>query len=185
MSGDEQRDRLAAIIREESIRRGNFTLASGKTSDYYLDCRRTTLHAEGAVLVGRVALEELDERGWRADAVGGLTLGADPISTAISITSQLEGRPMHAFLVRKAVKGHGTGQKIERCPPAGSRVVVVEDVVTSGGSLIQAVEASREAGLEVVGALTIVDRQEGGAEAIEALGLPYAALYTAGELLGR
>jgi len=181
----EERERLAAIIEAESIRRGNFTLASGKTSDYYLDCRRTTLHAEGAVLVGRLGLAAMQESGWAADAVGGLTLGADPIATAISMTSQMSGTPMHAFLVRKAVKGHGTGQKIERCPEAGSSVVVVEDVVTSGGSLIQAVDACRDAGLVVAGALAIVDREEGGEAAIRARDLPYVALYTASELLGR
>lgn len=175
--------RLASILREESIRRGHFVLASGRTSDYYLDCRRTTLHPEGAHLVGRLVLDAVRRRGWDASAVGGLTLGADPVATSVALVSHLEGTPMRAFLVRKETKSHGTGQRIEGAPPAGSRVVIVEDVVTSGGSALQALAAAREGGLVPVGVVAIVDREEGGRAAIEAAGLELECLFTARQLL--
>ena len=184
MNLNETRDRLASILREESIRRGHFVLASGRTSDYYLDCRRTTLHPEGAYLVGTMIFAAIEQRGWRPSGVGGLTLGADPVATAVAIVSHLEGRPIPAFLVRKQAKGHGTGQRIEGAPPKGSPVVIVEDVITSGGSALQAHEACVEAGLETLGVIAIVDREEGGTEAIEARGLQVSRLFTARELLG-
>ena len=179
----ESRDRLAGILRRESIRRGHFVLASGRTSDYYLDCRRTTLHPEGAYLVGVEVLEAIARRGWKAVAVGGLSLGADPIAAATAVVSHLQGTPVSAFLVRKEAKSHGTGQRIEGAPPAGSAVVIVEDVITTGGSSLVALEACREAGLPVAGLVAIVDRQEGGRENLEAQGLAVEALYTAQELL--
>jgi orotate phosphoribosyltransferase len=178
--------RLAELLCEHSIRRGHFVLKSGRVSDYYLDCRRTTLHAEGARLVGEEMLAAVERLGWtRAAAVGGMSLGADPIATATSIASLRNAEPMHAFLVRKAVKEHGTQQRIERCPDAGTPVVVVEDTVTTGGSALEAVEACRLAELDVVGVLGLVDREEGGAEAFAERGVPFAALYTASELLER
>ncbi len=183
-NGGETRERLAQILREESIRRGHFVLASGRTSDYYLDCRRTTLHPEGAYLVGCEVLDSLARRGWTCAAVGGLSLGADPIATAAAVVSHLRGTPLRAFLVRKEAKAHGTGQRIEGAPPSGSPVVLVEDVITTGGSSLIALEACEAAGLPVAGLVAIVDRQEGGRENLEARGLAVEALFTASELLG-
>ncbi len=180
---DESRARLAGILRRESIKRGHFVLASGRTSDYYLDCRRTTLHPEGAYLVGVEVLAAIARRGWKPVAVGGLSLGADPIAAATAVVSHLQGTPVAAFLVRKEAKAHGTGQRIEGAPPAGSAVVIVEDVITTGGSSLVAVEACKEAGLPVAGLVAIVDRQEGGRENLEGAGLAVEALFTAKELL--
>lgn len=183
MDARDLKARLAAILRSESLQRGHFVLASGKTSDYYLDCRRTTLHAEGADLVGRLVLAAIDARGWRPSAVGGLTLGADPVAAATAVISHQQNRPLHAFLVRKKSKDHGTRQQIERLPERGSAVVLVEDVVTTGGSAIQAAEAARGAGLEVLGVVGLVDREEGGREALAEAGYELEALFTARELL--
>lgn len=184
MTSDSKRHRLTEILRSESLRKGDFVLASGRRSTYYLDCRRTTLHAEGAFLVGHLILEAIDRRGWRVAAVGGLTLGADPMATAAAVVSHIQGRPVHAFLVRKEAKAHGTGQQIEGAPPAGSAVVLVEDVITTGGSTLIARDACRAAGLEVRGVVALVDREEGGRAALEAEGLAVEALFTAKELLG-
>jgi orotate phosphoribosyltransferase len=178
-----QRTRLQQILKAESIRHGHFVLASGRTSSYYLDCRRTTLHPEGAFLVGSLVFEAIIRRGWDARAVGGLTLGADPIATATAVVSFQAGKPLSAFLVRKESKQHGTGQRIEGAPPAGTRVVLVEDVITSGGSALVAHDACLEAGLEAVGCIAVVDREEGGRAAIEARGLPVETLFTARQLL--
>jgi orotate phosphoribosyltransferase len=177
------RRRLGEILRAESLQRGEFVLASGKTSNYYLDCRRTTLHAEGAYLVGTLVLDAIERRSWDPVAVGGLTLGADPVATAAAIVSHLAGRPLHAFLVRKQTKDHGTRQQIERVPPEGSRVVLVEDVVTTGGSALQAADAARAAGLDVLGVVGLVDREEGGREQLSAAGCELESLFTARELL--
>ena len=185
MKGAEWRQRLAELLRDLSLRKGHFVLASGRTSDYYLDCRRTTLHPEGATLVGRLVLATIVEAGWNPVAVGGMTLGADPIAAAAAVVSWIEGpAPVGAFLVRKEAKQHGTGRRIEGAPPAGSPVVLVEDVITTGGSSLQALAACQAEGLEVLGLVAIVDRQEGGRQALEAAGLPVRALYTARELLG-
>ena len=183
MNAENMHQRLAEIICELSLRTGHFVLASGKTSSYYLDCRKTTLHPEGSYLVGELMNAALGERGWDVAAVGGLTLGADPVATAVALTSHLRGRPVSAFIVRKEKKEHGTGQRIEGAPPAGSRVVLVEDVVTTGGSTLVAARAVREAGLEVAGALAVVDREEGGREALIETGIELVSLFTASELL--
>lgn len=183
MSTEALRERLARILRDESLETGEFVLASGRKSNYYLDCRRTTLHPEGAWLTGQLVLEAMTRRGWPADAVGGLTLGADPIAAATAVVSHLQGSPVPAFLVRKSTKAHGTGRRIERCPDAGSRVVLVEDVVTSGGSVLDAAGACRAADLEVLGVVTLVDREEGGRTALAESGLELEALFTASELL--
>jgi orotate phosphoribosyltransferase len=172
----DDRARLIALLLERSVRKGSFVLASGRTSDLYVDARQTTLHAEGAALVGRLVLARL-----RPDvvAVGGLTLGADPIVAAAAALSVAElGRPVHGFLIRKAAKDHGTGQRIEGLANvrAGSRVCVVEDTTTTGGSLLDAVAVAREAGLDVVQCLTIVDREEGATERVAAEGLTLEAL---------
>lgn len=184
MNASEGRARLMQILQAESVKRGHFVLASGRTSDYYLDCRRTTLHPEGAYLIGQQLFELFAAQGWEAGGVGGLTLGADPIATAVAVVSHLEGRPIPAFLVRKEAKSHGTGQQIEGAPPEGTRVVVVEDVVTSGGSALKACEACKAAGLEVIGIAAVVDREEGGRENIEAAGFDVLSLFTARNLLG-
>jgi orotate phosphoribosyltransferase len=176
---------LVALLAERSARRGEFTLASGRRSTLYIDCRLTTMSPEGLALVGPLGLAALDEAGWAPDAVGGLTLGADPVSYAIAYASALAGRPVRAFTVRKEPKQHGTGRLIEGPFRSGDRVVVVEDVITTGGSALKAVEAVRAAGGTPVGVLAVVDREEGGREAIEAAGLPVRALARAAEIVAR
>lgn len=183
MTVAEMRDRLAQILRAESIKKGDFVLASGRRSSYYLDCRRTTLHPEGAYLVGHLVLAALDRRGWEAGAVGGLTLGADPMATAVAVISYQQGRPLRAFLVRKKTKEHGTGQQIEGLPAPGTPVLLVEDVITTGGSTLIARDACLAAALRPTGVVALVDRQEGGREALEAQGLAVESLFTAAELL--
>jgi orotate phosphoribosyltransferase len=175
--------RLVALLRERSVRTGRFTLASGRTSDLYIDARQTTLHAEGAALVARLVLARLRPE---VVAVGGMTLGADPIACATAALSMgALGRPVHAFLIRKATKDHGTGQRIEGLAnaPAGSAVCIVEDTTTTGSSLLDAVAAAREAGLHVVQCVTVVDREEGAAERISAAGLALEALTNRTQLL--
>ena len=179
------RTRLLDLLAQRSARRGAFTLASGRQSDLYVDCRPTTMHPEGLSLIGPLGLHALGERGWRPDSVGGLTLGADPVSYAIAYASQLAGLPTRAFTVRKEAKTHGTGKRIEGAFLAGDRVVVIEDVITTGGSALKAVEAVRAAGGKVVGVLSVVDREEGGREALEAAGLEVASLALASEIVAR
>lgn len=177
--------RLLDLLATRSARRGTFTLASGRQSDLYIDCRPTTMHPEGLTLIGPLGLHAIGERAWKADSIGGLTLGADPVSYAIAYASQLAGMPLRAFTVRKEAKSHGTGKLIEGAYEDGDRVVVVEDVITTGGSALRAVEAVRAAGGTVVGVLAVVDRAEGGREAIEATGVEVAALVSASEIVAR
>ena len=179
------RTRLLDLLAQRSARRGSFTLASGRQSDLYIDCRLTTMHPEGLSLIGPAGLHALGERGWHPDSVGGLTLGADPVSYAIAYESQLAGLPTRAFTVRKEAKTHGTGKLIEGAYLAGDRVVVIEDVITTGGSALRAVEAVRAAGGQVIGVLSVVDREEGGREALEAAGLEVASLALASEIVAR
>lgn len=181
----DSRSRLIELLAVRSARRGHFTLASGKESDLYIDCRPTTMHPEGLALIGPLGLDAIAAQGWRPDAVGGLTLGADPVSYAIAYASQLAGTPLRAFTVRKEAKSHGTGKVIEGAFEPGDRVVVVEDVITSGGSALRAAESVRAGGGEVVGVLAVVDREEGGSAAIEAAGLRVKALVTAREIVAR
>ncbi|MBN2492014.1 MAG: orotate phosphoribosyltransferase [Planctomycetes bacterium] len=173
--------RLKTILRAQSVRTGEFTLVSGKKSDFYVDGKMTTLHPEGAYCVGRLVFERLRGRGLQAQ--GGLTLGADPMAAAVAAVSHLEGEPLPAFIVRKEVKGHGTSKRVEGHLPAGARVAVVEDVTTTGGSALQAVEAVRAAGGEVALVVTLVDRQEGGAENLRRAGIPFEAIFTRAEIL--
>jgi len=173
--------RLSEVLRERSILRGRFTLASGRESSYYLDCRKTTLDPEGATLVGRCILDLVDREGLRPAAVGGLTLGADPIATAVAVVSWQSGRPIPAFLVRKSAKEHGTGRRIEGWLPEGKPALIVEDVVTSGGSSLEAIAAVEQAGATVAGVVAIVDREEGGAEALQKY--PFFPLFKAKELI--
>ncbi len=174
--------RLISLLREKSVRTGTFTLASGKTSDFYVDARQTTLHAEGSRLVAEMVLDRLHEG---VTAVGGLTMGADPIACSVAAISTHQGRPMHAFLIRKQAKGHGTGQFCEGLGnvPEGSMVAIVEDTTTTGGSLIEAAEKAKKAGLTVVQCITVVDRQEGAEERIQEAGWTLEALTTRTELL--
>lgn len=175
------REALLALFRPV-VQRGTFTLAGGRTSNYYIDGRLVTLSARGALLIGRVLLPMLRER--RAQAVGGLTMGADPIAAAVAAESARDGEPIDAFLVRKEAKGHGTGRRVEGPAIRGRRVAVVDDVLTSGGSLVQAIAVSREEGAEVVGAWVLVDRAEGGRAAVEKTGVPLTAVFTISEVLG-
>jgi orotate phosphoribosyltransferase len=152
------RQELLRLLAHKSFKLGQFKLSSGGTSDYYIDCRQTTLDARGSQLTGQVFLEEISQRGWKLQAIGGLTMGADPIVVAVSVTSG----ELNGFLVRKAEKQHGTGQRIEGFREKGARVVIVDDVCTTGASTIQAIEAAREFGFVVVAAMCLVEREEAG-----------------------
>lgn len=173
------------MLADRSARRGTFTLSSGRTSTLYIDARLTTMSPDGLALIGPMALAAIDEEGWTVDAVGGLTLGADPISYAAAYASTLAGRPVRAFTVRKEPKAHGAGRQVEGPFRTGDRVVVIEDVITTGGSALKAIEALRAAGATIVGVLALVDREEGGREAIEQGGVPVRALVRARELVAR
>src|SRR5213080_51948 len=155
------RQELLRLLATKSFRLGEFKLSSGATSDYYIDCRTTTLDARGAQLTGQVFLEEIRLRGWNVRAIGGLTMGADPIVVAVAVTSAT----IHGFLVRKAEKQHGTAQRIEGFRKKGARVVIVDDVCTTGSSTVQAIEAARQFGYEVVGVMCLVEREEAGGRA--------------------
>jgi orotate phosphoribosyltransferase len=172
------RQDLLRLLASKSFRLGQFKLSSGGTSDYYIDCRTATLSAKGARLTGQVFLEEIRVRGWKPKAIGGLTMGADPIVVAVSIASgDIEG-----FLVRKAEKQHGTERRIEGFQTKGARVVIVDDVCTTGSSTIQAIEAAREFGFEVVGVMCLVEREEaGGRPGVEkaAAPAPFVSIFTA------
>ena len=181
---DPARARLVAMLAERSARRGQFTLSSGRQSTLYVDARLTTMSPDGLALIGPAALAAMDAAGWAPDAVGGLTLGADPVSYAVAYASALAGRPVRAFTVRKEAKAHGTGRLIEGPFREGDRVVVVEDVVTTGGSALRAAAAIRAAGGTPLGVLAVVDREEGGREALEAEGLRVVALARAAEIVG-
>lgn len=165
------RQRLLSILKKKSYEKRKVTLSSGRESDFYIDCRQTTLDAEGALLTGRLFCAML-ETGERPEAVGGITLGADPIVTAVSLTSVLRGWPVPAFIIRKEPKKHGTTQWIEGTKNLreGMRVAILEDVVTTGASTLKAIERSKLSGLIVSRVLCLVDRNEGGAEAVAEAG---------------
>jgi orotate phosphoribosyltransferase len=175
---NDSRQELLRVLAYKSFRLGEFKLSSGGTSDYYIDCRTTTLDAKGARLTGQVFSAEIRQRGWKPQAIGGLTMGADPIVVAVSVVSgKLQG-----FLVRKAEKQHGTGQRIEGFREKGARVVIVDDVCTTGASTVQAIEAAREFGFEVVGAMCLVEREEAkGRPTVEkaAAPAPFVSIFTA------
>lgn len=175
--------RLARLLLEKSYVEGEITLTSGRKSDYYFDCKQTALHPEGAWLAGKLMLQALAE--VEIDGVGGMTLGADPLVSAVTVVSYLEGRPLPGFIVRKSAKGHGTGQFLEGLSnfAPGARVAVLEDVVTTGGSVLKACERIEDAGLKVAAIVTVLDRQEGGTEALKQAGYNLAALFTRKELL--
>jgi orotate phosphoribosyltransferase len=167
----DDRDQLLAQVRDKAVVHGRVTLSSGKEADYYVDLRRVTLDAEAAPLVGRVMLDLT--RDWEYDAVGGLTLGADPVATAMLHAAAAQGRRLDAFVVRKAEKAHGLQRRIEGPDVAGRRVLAVEDTSTTGGSVLTAVDALREAGAEVVGVAVIVDRSTGARQRVEEAGFDY------------
>src|SRR5215472_5538962 len=175
------RQALLSTLAHRSFRLGEFQLSSGGTSDYYIDCRTTTLDAKGARLTGEVFLEEIGKRDWKSQAIGGLTMGADPIVVAVSVVSgELSG-----FLVRKAEKQHGTGQRIEGFREKGARVVIVDDVCTTGASTVQAIDAAREFGFEIVGVMCLVEREEAQGRAnVEkaAAPAPFIAIFTANDV---
>ena len=175
------RQELVRLLAQKSFRLGEFKLSSGGTSDYYVDCRTSTLDALGSRLTGEVFLEEIRARGWRPQAVGGLTMGADPIVVAVAVVSgEISG-----FLIRKSGKEHGTGQRIEGFREKGARVVIVDDVCTTGASTIQAIEAAREFGFEVVGVMCLVEREEakGRPNVQEAAGIaPFVSIFRANDV---
>jgi orotate phosphoribosyltransferase len=179
------RQRLKEILLEKSYRQGSFTLTSGKTSDFYIDGKQTTLSAEGAYLCGKLILEMILKQPEPIQAVGGMTLGADPLVTAVSLVSFLEKHPIPAFIVRKEAKGHGTGNYIEglKNMPAGCRVALLEDVVTTGGTLLKVIERVESQGFKVGLVVTVVERQEGGTKTLADAGYPLEAIFTREELL--
>jgi orotate phosphoribosyltransferase len=187
-----EHQRLVDLLARRSARRGHFTLASGRTSTLYIDARLTTMSPEGLTTIGPLAFRALHDVAWAlgrtgegVQAVGGLTLGADPIAYAISYASMLAGAPLRAFTVRKEPKSHGTGKTIEGPFQAGDRVAIIEDVITTGGSALRAADAVRTAGGEIAGVLALVDREEGGRETLEEAGLEVVALVRAGEIVER
>jgi orotate phosphoribosyltransferase len=192
------RQQLLSMLAEKSFRLGEFKLSSGRTSDYYIDCRTTTLDAQGARLTGRVVLDEIFRQGWEPQAIGGMTMGADPIVVAAAMltaqqTQERRPRPdtspggadyhlIHGFLVRKADKAHGTGQRIEGFREKGAKVVIVDDVCTTGSSTVQAIEAAREFGFDVAGVICLVEREEAkGRPNVEKAAAPaqFVSIYTA------
>jgi orotate phosphoribosyltransferase len=175
------RHALLQVLAQKSFKLGQFKLSSGGVSDYYIDCRTTTLDARGARLTGEAFLHEIQQREWRPHAIGGLTMGADPVVSAVAVLSG----SISGFLVRKAEKQHGTGQRIEGFRELPARVVIVDDVCTTGSSTIQAIEASRQFGFEVVGVMCLVEREEaGGRVGVEqaAHPAPFIALFTASDV---
>lgn len=176
------RERLKLILQEKSILRGDFTLASGKKSSYYIDARLTTLDAEGVNLIGKIFLEEI-KKDSSITTVGGPTMGADPIVGSVLALSQEQGNPLPGFLVRKQEKGHGTGKLIEGNLKEGDVVAMFEDVVTTGGSVIKAIDAVRDSGAEVKKLLVIVDREEGAKSKFENMGVQFNSIFQISDLL--
>ena len=176
------RDTLKDLLLARSVKRGDFVLASGRKSSFYIDARRTTMSGDGLAVIGGLGLDRMAVRGWTPRAVGGLTLGADPIAYALALTAKRRGQLLDAFTVRKQPKDHGTGQRIEGCFAAGFPVVVVEDVLTTGRSAREAISAVESEGGHVLGVLAMLDRDEGGREAIERDGYLVEAFLTAADL---
>ena len=165
---ENEREQLRQLLKSESLMFGDFTLASGKKSSFYFDSKRTTLLPDGAWLTAREFLRVIRSNGIQADAIGGLTLGADPIVCPVAALSHAEGPKLRAFIVRKEAKEHGTGRQIEGNLPKGSRVIIVDDVVTTAGSTMKAIEAAEEEGHTVAAVICLVDREQGGAERLAA-----------------
>ncbi|HWH51660.1 MAG TPA: orotate phosphoribosyltransferase [Gemmatimonadaceae bacterium] len=180
-----RRDDLIALLAARSAKLGTFTLASGRQSSLYIDARLTTMSPDGMTLIGPLGLAAIGTAGWAADAVGGLTLGADPMAVAISYASAATDRPLRAFTVRKEAKQHGAGRLIEGPFRTADRVVIIEDTITTGGSALRAIDAVRAAGGTVLGVLALVDREEGGAEALRSAGVETVSLVRAAEVVAR
>lgn len=183
MSLEQDRARLLELLVKHSFAKKKIVLASGRESDFYIDCRAVALSAEGHALIGRLMLAKARELEPALAAVGGLTMGADPLASAVALTSWFDGPPVGAFLIRKEPKGHGTGKWCEglQLLPENARAVVLEDVVTTGGSSLKAVERARAEGLQVDAIIALVDRDEGGRENLEAQGLRVVSLFTRGD----
>ena len=177
------RERLKNLLLERSVRLGDFTLSSGAVSPYYVDARATTMTAEGQKLTGKIAYDLIETAGWDVSHIGGLTLGADPVTYAIAHHSTGRARAFDGFTVRKETKGHGTGRRIEGGLPTDARVVVVEDAVTSGASAVEAINVLRKHGAAIAGVICLVDREEGGRARLDELGVPLLAVFTGPELL--
>lgn len=178
------RERLSRILRKRSYRRGTFRLTSGRQSDFYIDGKQTTLSAEGAYLCGKLLFERIVGSHKKIAAVGGMTLGADPLVAAVAVVSFLEGKPLPGFIIRKEPKGHGTGSWIEGKGniPKGSAVALVEDVVTTGGTLLKAVERTEAEGYRVAQILAVVDREEGGRDALARAGYELEPIFTRSDI---
>jgi orotate phosphoribosyltransferase len=180
---DQGREKLLQLVKEKSFQYrpdAPFKLASGRESPYYIDCRPTTHNAQGLALIGEIFFDLI--RGLEVEAIGGLTMGADPIAHAVALTSYLKGKSLNAFSVRKQAKEHGTGGLVVGEVKPGDRVVIVEDVITTGGSTIQAITAAREFGLQVVRVIVLVDREEGGRQAVEKIIPQFESVFTLSEL---
>lgn len=187
---DKAKQRLLKLLFEQAFRYSPekpFTLTSGRTSPYYIDCRKVTLTAEGAYLVGQVFFQRIkdleQERGVKIDAVGGPVMGAIPIALAIAYESYLQKEPIQTFCVRKEPKGHGLKSQVEGYDQPGSRVVIVDDVVTTGESTLTAIEGAQRTGFQVEGIIVLVDRQEGGGERLRSKGFPFIALFTCDDFM--
>ena len=176
---------LVDLLAKRSARIGEFTLASGARSNLYIDARMTAMSPDGLMLIGQLGMREITAAGWNPDSVGGLTLGADPVAYAIAYTSAETERPIRAFTVRKEAKTHGTGKLIEGPFDPTDRVVIIEDVITTGGSAIKAIAAVKNTGAHILGVLSLVDREEGGREKIEAQGYGVHSLARASEIVAR
>ena len=183
MARSEDLEQLHALLHQKSVKQGDFVLASGRRSNYYVDARLTTMSGRGQLLIGALGLAEMDEAGWAPDVVGGLTLGADPIAYAIAHASAHAYRKLDAFTVRKEAKAHGTGKLIEGSFVPGMNVVIVEDVITTGDTALRAAQTVRDAGGTILGVLAVVDREEGGRERIEEAGYAVRALARVSEVL--
>jgi len=179
---DDYRNRLQEILLLKSFKLGDFTLSSGRKSDYYIDCRTATMDPEGLFCIAQLFLDYLEKQKLAIDAVGGLTLGADPIVGGMVALSKTRPGPVQGFIVRKEAKAHGTGRQIEGNLLKGWKVAIIEDVITTGASALKAVNAAREVGAEVKVVLAVVDREEGGREEIASQGLAIYSLFTASEL---
>jgi orotate phosphoribosyltransferase len=173
---------LKDLLLARSVRRGDFVLSSGQRSSIYIDARLTTMSGDGLAVVGDLGLDRMAARGWSPRAVGGLTLGADPIAYALALTARRRGQPLDAFTVRKQSKTHGTGKRIEGCFASGYSVVIIEDVLTTGGSAREAITAVQTEGGHVLGVMAVLDREAGGREAIERDGVLVEAFLTASDL---
>jgi len=176
----DNRELLRQMVVDRALSRGSFILASGRESSYYLDGRLVTLSPDGAYLIGKIMFDIIKD--MNVQGVGGLTMGADPVASAISIVSYLEGKPIPAFLVRKEAKGHGKGKQVEGPLPENANVVIVEDTVTTGGSPLKAIEAVEAIGCKVVAVLSLVDRMEGAREALESRGYKFIPVFTVRDL---